>query len=321
MIYVEMLGRMGNQMFSYAHARRIQMKFPDQKIGLDFSNFREEDETWINYLQYMNCGKNTVTAHRSLNIIQKLVLRFFYQARSKNTRGGGYCSVYEIERKWGKILDLFDLYIFTNGYFPFQYKGTFKNKLLVGFFESDKYFADIKEILKREFQVTGFEDNEYVMSIAKEICAYHSICVGVRKGDFAAGKNKYYCDLCEPSYYIRGIQRIKDMVAEKEPISWKWKIYIFTDDVQWAKEHLELSDEVIYITSSVQGKIKPWEMLQLMTCFQYYVICNSSYFWWGQFLSKAENPFVVAPDIWRLSDQELYRDIYEDHWLLLRPDE
>ena len=45
MVYVEILGRMGNQMFSYAHARAIQEKFRDEKIALDFTYFKIQDET------------------------------------------------------------------------------------------------------------------------------------------------------------------------------------------------------------------------------------------------------------------------------------
>lgn len=61
-------------------------------------------------------------------------------------------------------------------------------------------------------------------------------------------------------------------------------------------------------------------MLQIMTSFRYYVIPNSSFFWWGQYLSQAENPLVVAPAIWRRRDQEVYRDIYSERWLLLNPE-
>lgn len=56
MIYVEVLGRMGNQMFSYAMAKRIQLSEPRQQITFDFTNFEEKDSTWINYIKKFKCG-------------------------------------------------------------------------------------------------------------------------------------------------------------------------------------------------------------------------------------------------------------------------
>jgi hypothetical protein len=227
---------------------------------------------------------------------------------------GGYDEIYKNELKWARLLNFFDLCIFTNGYYPFSYKNHFKNKLLIGFFESEKYFKSIREKLKTEFSVKGFENNLKLMSIVNEIDSEKSICVGVRRGDFISDQNRSYCDVCEPVYYENGVKIIRDSDLQKD-----WKIYVFTDDVAWAHENLNLGDGVTYITSSVNGDIKPWEMLQMMTYFKYYVISNSSFFWWGQYLSKAEEPVVVAPDVWRNWDKELYRDIYMENWICISP--
>lgn len=282
MIYVEMLGRMGNQMFSYAHARYIQQKYPNQKIGIDFKNFENRDASWINYLQYFNCWENMEVAERKMSMIQKIMLKLFYGLR-KNS--GGYCKIYLYDLKWAPILELFDLYIFTNGYFPFKYRNFFPNKLLIGFFESDKYFLPIRSILKKEFTVKDFDQNKDLVEMTEKIDRDRAICVGVRKGDFAVGSNKSYCDICTPAYYQRGVKLLKQRLRKDNANNdINITVYIFTDDVNWAENNLEFDDNVVYVTSSVEGDIKPWEMLQVMTHFQYYVISNSSFFWWGQFL-------------------------------------
>ena len=56
MIYVEILGRMGNQMFSYAMAKRLQKSYPGQNIAFDFTNFERNDKTWINYIEHFKCA-------------------------------------------------------------------------------------------------------------------------------------------------------------------------------------------------------------------------------------------------------------------------
>ena len=45
MIYVEILGRMGNQMFSYAMARKLQSKDPGQGIEMCI-----RDRSWTDQL-------------------------------------------------------------------------------------------------------------------------------------------------------------------------------------------------------------------------------------------------------------------------------
>lgn len=316
MIYVEILGRMGNQMFSYAHARYLQSIFQDEKIALDFTNFRNEDETWINYLQYFHCSKNIQIDRRKMNLLQKAALHLFFRIR--NIRGGGYSQIYRDESKWAKIMALFDIYIFTNGYYPFHYRGYFKNKLLLGYFESQKYFIPIRDILIEDFQVTDFAKNTSAAELKKEIIQHREevICVGVRKGDFVSNSNQAYCDICSPQYYLAGVNRIINLSDNAE----NWKAYIFTDDVSWAKEHLHFSIHTEYVTSSINGNLKPWEMLHIMTYFKYYVISNSTYFWWGQFLSCNSNRIVIAPSIWRSNDQDIYQDIYDSEWILINPD-
>jgi hypothetical protein len=247
-----------------------------------------------------------------MSIAQRAVLKIYFNPRRK--KSGGYEETYKREMKWAGIFNFFDIYLFTNGYYPFSYKNHFKNKLLLGFFESEKYFKSIREQLKSEFSVKGFEKNSKLMSMVNEIDSKKSICVGVRRGDFVIDKMKSYCDVCKPIYYENGVKTIKDSDLQKD-----WKVYVFSDDVEWARENLNLGNDVTYITSSVNGDIKPWEMLQMMTYFKYYVISNSSFFWWGQYLSKAEAPVVVAPDVWRNRDQELYRDIYMENWICISP--
>ena len=43
MIYLEMYGRCGNQMFRYAAARAIQLKYyPDEQLVINFQQIEEE---------------------------------------------------------------------------------------------------------------------------------------------------------------------------------------------------------------------------------------------------------------------------------------
>lgn len=317
MIYVEILGRMGNQMFSYAHARALQERWKNERIVFDFQHFNAVDDSWINYLEYFKCRNNITIDNRRMNIFQKVILKLYYELyhRYSKNRGGGRIELFNYEKKWVKILSLFNLYILTNGYCSFRYKDIFKNKLLVGFFEDCRYFDHIKKVLRDEFEVVGFEQNKRALNILREIKRKKekAICVGVRKGDFTEGTNKAYCDICSPEYYINGVNYLKSKLQSLD------SIYVFSDDIEWVKKNIYFEGTVKYITSSIHGEIKPWEMLQLLRQFKYFVISNSSFFWWGQYLADDEGKKVVAPTVWRSKEEILYQGIYEKNWILISP--
>jgi hypothetical protein len=56
--------------------------------------------------------------------------------------------------------------------------------------------------------------------------------------------------------------------------------------------------------------------LYFMTHFKNYIIANSSFAWWGAFLSKHTNPLVIAPEKWfGPAGFPDYQDIYEPEWI------
>lgn len=309
MIYVEMLGRMGNQMFSYAHARYIQLKGKNEPIAIDFTNFENIDETWINYLQFFKCKDNVEVAKRDMNFMQKMLLKLFYHTRKKKKERNEWIL---IEKKWAKILQKFGIYIYTMGYYPYVYKTFCKNKLLIGFFESPKYFKEIKNILQKDFSIDDAENNLVLNEWTKKINVENAICIGIRKWGLLSHLDLNDYDVCTPEYYREAVNKIKNLCGKKQ-----MTLYIFTEDAEWVRSHYKFEDEVYYVTSSVSGNIKPWEAMNIMTYFKYYVISNSTFHWWGQFLSKYNNRVTVAPKNWRGINPELYRDIYEDDWILV----
>ena len=60
-----------------------------------------------------------------------------------------------------------------------------------------------------------------------------------------------------------------------------------------------------------------------MTLFPNYIISNSSYHWWGSYLSVYKNPNVIAPNLWIGGDKapfDSYKTIYRKEMkILTRP--
>lgn len=309
MIYVEILGRMGNQMFSYAMARKLQSKDPGQGIAFDFSNFEFNDETWINYMEYFKCSNNVHIEKRKLNLIQRSVLYIYFKKRK---RVQTWNDVKALEDRYSNILEIFGIYMYTIGYHQFRYKSMFKNKLVMGFYESPRFFDGINDIIRDDFSVEM--NSDCVKKIAEDILQHTAIAVGVRRGDFVSAENKNYCDVCAPKYYETGIEILKKKLESKTT---NLKVYFFTDDIEWTETNISCDLDKTYITSSVSGNLKPWEMLHLLSLCKYQVISNSSFFWWGQYLNDSLDKIVVAPDKWRNNESALYNDIYQENWICI----
>jgi hypothetical protein len=47
-----------------------------------------------------------------------------------------------------------------------------------------------------------------------------------------------------------------------------------------------------------------------------YVIANSTFSWWGAYLSRSSNPLIIAPRPW-FSKVESPRDLIPDSWLTI----
>ena len=171
-----------------------------------------------------------------------------------------------------------------------------------GFFQSESYFkkysSEIKDLFTpKEGIISYLERNTDVFVRFPELkernnCAF----LGIRRGDYIT-----YADFhnpCGMTYYNAAM---KSVPADR--------YYILTDDFQWAKRKfigeqfrfLEISDDLHQLLAS--------------TLFNKYIISNSTFYWWGSFLSIYDSPRIVAPDKWIHGSKALkdtYWSIYRD---------
>lgn len=156
---------------------------------------------------------------------------------------------------------------------------------LHGYFQSGHYFADFKEDIKREFAFTSEVQSNcrlFIEKIRKEnpgsnICSLH-----VRRSDYQA-KSDYHTMLStDTDYYTMGIHAI----LSRFPLT---KFVIFSDDVGWCRQ--AFPQEAVFPDMNSQ-----YEDMCLMTMCDTHIIANSSFSWWGAWLSDSK--FIIAPKAW-----------------------
>lgn len=312
MIYVEILGRMGNQMFSYAAARKLQMELPrqqKQKIAFDFSNFSYLTSDWKNDLTHYVCNENIIEERRKLSFIQRGVLWLYFKKRNA-LKVRNESDIYELEKKWQDILNIFGIYLCSFNYHKFKFKPITKNILLLGYFESAEFFADIDEVIKNEYKPIELNYSNSILELMKKIEIKESICVGVRRGDFVASYNKEFCEVCTIEYYNNAIKKIEERVEDSY-------FFFFTDDSEWVKQNINVPKNAEIIEDKFINLVN-YDKLYLMSNCKYFIISNSTFEWWAQHLSENKEKIVIAPDRWRNITPETHTGIYEEKgWITI----
>lgn len=163
------------------------------------------------------------------------------------------------------------------------------NIYLSGFWQSEKYFDDCADLLRREFAFRVPPDEENARMLGA-IGDGEAVCIHVRRGDYVANpKYNAVHGTCSLDYYHQAIEVIRQRVSSP-------RYFVFSDDPEWAKAHLQIGGSAIYVTHNLGTR--NWEDLRLMAACRYFIIANSSFSWWGAWLSECPQKIVVAPSRW-----------------------
>ena len=120
--------------------------------------------------------------------------------------------------------------------------------------------------------------NEYLTQIKQ--CP--TIAVSIRCADDYVLNN---WPVCSKEFYINGIKKV---IEKKE----NCQIFVFADDLSKVKEENWFKDidaVIVYI-----DRLSVCESFELMRNCNYYVCSNSSFSWWGAFLTYSEDTLIFS---------------------------
>jgi len=147
---------------------------------------------------------------------------------------------------------------------------------LAGFFQSEKYFKNIESEIREDFTFKS-EILEPCKEMVEDVG--EAISLHVRRTDYLENPNHTTLGL---DYYKKALDRFNP----------KLPVVIFSDDPEWCQEQELFSDDRFMVSESGDQYID----LCLMTLCQHHIIANSSFSWWGAWLSDSDD--VVAPSKW-----------------------
>lgn len=309
MIYTEMDGRCGNQMFRYATSRALEEIYGE---GMTFNFFKIEkrsvsDKTWNNDLHYFNI-KNYIaessdkrliylygnTSQKIVYSIYRLLCKLPYKSRP---------SFYKRQEKLQPILNYFGIYDMIHGYYPLK-KSKQKNQFIDGLYEDERFFSNIRNELLHELSTKASIRPEN-RELLQQITSSESVCVSFRRGDFLEKSNRSLRDICDMNYYKKAIAIMKEKIPNVH-------FFFFSDDIEWVKENCDFG--VVSFYESGQDDIG--EKMRLMSSCKHFIMSNSTFCWWAQYLSQNNDKIVISPDHWFNMDGYKHQLIGED-WILV----
>lgn len=156
---------------------------------------------------------------------------------------------------------------------------------LYGCFQTYKYFLNIEQQIREDFTF-----KEPILSDSTRYKKYISsgdvISLHVRRGD-------YILPPANKIYFQHGIDYYKLAISKIPDIP----VIIFSEDIDWCKRQDLFNSSRFIFCENIESSCKYKNHLELclMSLCKYHIIANSTFSWWGAWLS---NGSVIAPPYW-----------------------
>ena len=168
-----------------------------------------------------------------------------------------------------------------------------------GYFQTEKYFKHIEKEIKKDF-----EFREEIFIPCKQILSEldKPISLHVRRTDYVTNPNHTALSL---EYYEKALKEFDKNST----------VLIFSDDPEWCNQQELFFDDRFLIAEGNSNYVD----LCLMTLCSGHIIANSSFSWWGAWLSNSNK--IVAPGGWFKGSNNEHldtRDIIPEDWMVIQ---
>lgn len=287
---VKIQGGIGNQMFQYAFAKQLQIKYNTQ-VYLDNTQFNTNDFiTQRDFsLSIFNITLETIPRDLVDEIIQ-------FNGNSIKSR---------IKRKTYKNLPWHNRKVKIEKSLSFDERNLNFSKYYIGYWQSEKYFFENSDQIRFDFQ---FKNYKYLseLGLFNKIQNSNSVSIHIRRGDYVNNpKVRKFNGVLPLDYYVKAINLVKSKIDNPQ-------FFVFSDEIEWVRENFFSELNVSYVSNSNQE-----EDLFLMSNCKHNIIANSTFSWWGAYLNENQTKIVIAPKSWYQNKKanQTTKDLIPLNWI------
>lgn len=282
-----MSGGLGNQMFQYAFGKMLQKKYGGELYLDTYFYLSHKNRSFVlDQYKVVYAGKDNYTIYNKMRrYIQRIPL---------------VSTVFGIHKEKKEFQ-------MDSAVYKYRYK------YYTGYWQNLQYFINDREALKKDLVYVGDLTEEQIR-FANILESEDSVAVHVRRSDYKTEKyNTVYYQLGE-SYYRNALQYLRDRNGGKQ-----FKIYFFSDDIEWCKETYKDIDNAEFIDHCISGS-QHVDMLLMRKC-RYMIMANSTFSWWAAWLSDRKDSVVIMPENWyydKRKNERVLRALVDDAWIVLK---
>lgn len=293
MIIIRMTGGLGNQMFQYALYLKLRAMGKEVKMD-DFTEYEGREarplSLWAFGIEYDRASREELCRMTDgfLDPVSRIRRKLF-----------GRKSLEYMEKDCN-----FDPEILNRD-----------PAYLTGYFQSEKYFADIEEEVRQAFRFSeriweGIPSQllEMIRSYEQQIKTTMAVSVHIRRGDYLQNEEAYG-GICTEQYYKTAIEYVRKRQQDAS-------FFVFTNDPdyagEWILKNFGQEKERFVLIEGTQEE-NGYLDLYLMSLCRHHILANSSFSWWGAYLNPSREKMVIVPHKW-FGNQEC-RDIYMENMI------
>ena len=283
----------GNQLFMYANAYSLSKSY-NYQLFIDNTSgyFKKKDQLRTYELNNFLLEENLATSDlkfdtHSKNLKRKILIKL---DKFRNYRS------FILEKKDANKKTFFTKINLDN----------YSNKLfLEGHFESEKYFYEYKDDLKKIFKVKNnlLENNNLYMNDIKN---NNSVSICIRQNRYSEGrlKNndkslKFTKDTID--YIHRATTYIKKKIDNP-------MFFVWSNDFKNLREHFNEKDYV-FVENSINKSLNDFHLFNFS---KHFIVGPTSFHWWGAWLNNNPNKICLRPKNINPSNNN---DFWPNEWI------
>ena len=283
----------GNQLFMYANAYSLSKSY-NYQLFIDNTSgyFKKKDQLRTYELNNFLLEENLATSDlkfdtHSKNLKRKILIKL---DKFRNYRS------FILEKKDAHKKTFFTKINLDN----------YSNKLfLEGHFESEKYFYEYKDDLKKIFKVKNnlLENNNLYMNDIKN---NNSVSICIRQNRYSEGrlKNndkslKFTKDTID--YIHRATTYIKKKIDNP-------MFFVWSNDFKNLREHFN-EKEYVFVENSINKSLNDFHLFNYS---KHFIVGPTSFHWWGAWLNNNPNKICLRPKNINPSNNN---DFWPNEWI------
>jgi hypothetical protein len=322
-------GGLGNQLFqifttiAYALDNKIPFYFSN-KYDLQAGESTSRHTYWNTFLSELSPFIKSLDNRTDLSALNTSLLESFSQSGYKERK-----VLYIREKE------------FAYNALPKPYGSNTTDKFLYGYFQSAKYFDHHRETLLQMIQLSDikakvldkYPQYKYLLnsdSNSNSNSNSKTISMHFRLGDYK--RLQGYHPVLPKEYYLNALLYVKKSLSNLKTNNINYsgsdldlKILYFCEEND--EDLAEVAKTIHYLQShlnknivfeKIDGSLKDWEQMIIMSLCSSNIIANSTFSWWGAYFNTNHNynNIVCYPKTWfGIKAKHNIKDLFLDNWI------